>query len=99
MISSNSDLAKRIKYFKEDSEGVNYMCELMDTLVLEGKAEGRREMLIENVKLMYQNGMSISNISIALNLKETTVKKILSSKSSNSANYSNTDKMNYFEKE
>lgn len=83
------------------------MCELMDNLVLEGRAEGRkegkelgrREMLIENVKLMYRNGMSISNISIALDLAENTVKKILSSKSSNSANSSNTDKMNYFEKE
>lgn len=91
-------LAKRIKYFKEDSEGVNYMCELMDNLVLEGKEEGRREMLIENVKLMYQNGMSISNISIALNLKETTVKNIISSKNSVNTNSSNTDKMNYFEK-
>ena len=70
-------LAKRIKYFKEDSEGVNYMCELMDNLVLEGKEEGRREMLIENVKLMYRNGMSISNISTMLDLKETTVKKII----------------------
>lgn len=96
-------LAKRIKYFKEDSEGVNYMCELMDNLVLEGKAEGRelgrRETLIKTAKRMYQKGMSISDISTMLDLKETTVKKIIASKNSSSdTNSSSADKMNYFGK-
>lgn len=83
------------------------MCELMDNLVLEGRAEGRkegkelgrREMLIENVKLMYRNGMSSSDISTMLDLKETTVKKIIASKNSSSdTNSSSADKMNYFRK-
>lgn len=89
-------LAKRIKYFKEDSEGVNYMCELMDNLVLEGKELGRREILIKTTKRMYQKGMSISDISTMLDLKESIVEKIISSGSNSVTNSSNADKMNYF---
>lgn len=45
---------------------------------------------------MYQKGMSISDISTMLDLKESIVEKIISSGSNSVTNSSNADKMNYF---
>ena len=86
-------LAQRVKYFKEDYEGVNTMCEAVreffkDELAAgealsrakgreEGREEGRAENLANNILNAYKNGRTISDIASFLCISEEKVKAIL----------------------
>ncbi|WP_303766701.1 Rpn family recombination-promoting nuclease/putative transposase [Anaerobutyricum hallii] len=86
-------LAQRVKYLKEDYEGVNTMCEAVreffkDELAAgealsrakgraEGREEGRAESLINNVLNAYRKGWQIVDIADFLGISEEQVKKIL----------------------
>lgn len=86
-------LAQRVKYLKEDYEGVNTMCEAVreyfkDELAAgealsrakgreEGRAEGRTESLINNVLNAYRKGWQIVDIADFLGISEEQVKEIL----------------------
>lgn len=86
-------LAQRVKYLKEDYEGVNTMCEAVreffkDELAAgealsrakgraEGREGGRAESLINNVLNAYRKGWQIVDIADFLGISEEQVKKIL----------------------
>lgn len=86
-------LAQRVKYLKEDYEGVNTMCEAVreffkDELAAgealsrakgraEGREEGRAESLINNVLNAYRKGWQIVDIADFLGISEEQVKEIL----------------------
>lgn len=82
-------LAQRVKYLKEDYEGVNTMCEAVreffkDELAAgealsraKGRAEGKAESLINNVLNAYRKGWQIVDIADFLGISEEQVKEIL----------------------
>lgn len=43
-------LADRARYFKQDDKGVRKMCRAMEDLMLEERAEGKEEVVIEMLK-------------------------------------------------
>ena len=57
----NNILAQRVRYFKEEQEGVMVMCKEFEKLYAEGKAEGRAEgradAICKMIKKDYTNTM------------------------------------------
>lgn len=70
-------LAQRVKYFKEDDEGVTIMCELMDNIKKEGLEEGKREQLVESILGAYNDNWSISDIARFLKISSDEVRKVI----------------------
>lgn len=42
-VMNNAVLAKNVRYYKDDHEGVDYMCRISEEIWNDGKAEGRAE--------------------------------------------------------
>ena len=62
-------LADRVRYFKEDSEGVMKMCKISEDLINEGKAE--------IIAKMISNGLSYEEISQYIGLSVEEIKELV----------------------
>lgn len=67
-------LADRARYFKQNDKGVRQMCKAMEELYMEGRAEGKVEMVIE----MLKNGLAIDMIAKISKLTVENIKEIAS---------------------
>lgn len=67
-------LADRARYFKQNDKGVRQMCKAMEELYMEGRAEGKVEMVIEMIK----NGLAIDMIAKISKLTVENIKEIAS---------------------
>jgi len=75
-----SVLADRVKYFKEDKEGVNTMCRIMEELREETRIETQRKEKIKFAQKMIKDGSnSLEKISEFSGLSIEEVKKLASS--------------------
>ncbi len=56
-------LARNVRYYKDDAEGVDYMCRISEEIWEEGRQEGRRvgreegeqQMLVQNIRRLMEN--------------------------------------------
>ena len=69
---NNAVLAKNVRYYKDDQEGVDYMCRISEEIwndgKAEGKAEGRTEGRAEDVKALMES-LNISFVQACNSLK------------------------------
>lgn len=73
-------LEDRVRYFKEDEEGVAAMCRAVEELCDEAKNEGKNEEKLENAaKLLRQGKLTREEISEVLDIDIETVYKIAES--------------------
>ena len=70
------ELAKRADFFKHDNEGVSTMCEIMQNLQEEGRAEGREEERTSTAKKMLQFNEPIEKIAAYTSLSEERIKEL-----------------------
>lgn len=70
-------LAERVRYLKNDEQGVRVMCEVLERERAEGRAEGEMLCLIGQIIKKQAKGMESSEISEQLEEKEFVVSKIL----------------------
>ena len=56
------ELYDRVRFFKEEQEGVKIMCKLGEELLAEGRATGRAENAYDTAKLMLEDGEPIEKI-------------------------------------
>lgn len=71
----NRTIKKRVKFFKEDKEGVDIMCKAFDEIRYEGELIGQKKQSIETAKKMLNAGkFSISEIAEYADLDEAYVK-------------------------
>ncbi len=71
-VMNNAVLAKNVRYYKDDQEGVDYMCRISEEIwndgKAEGKAEGRTEGRAEDVKALMES-LNISFVQACNSLK------------------------------
>ena len=67
------ELAERVRYHKEDSEGVKAMCKIMEDIKNEGRAEGRAEGRNEIMAKMFRKGYSNEQVA---DLADKTVAEV-----------------------
>ena len=77
----NKVLAERVRYFKEETEGVRTMCKAMEDMRNEAAKEAVSEKLTPIVLKMMKNGDSIEEIADFLELTVEEVKELISVKS------------------
>ena len=70
------ELAKCADFFKHDNEGVSTMCEIMQNLQEEGRAEGREEERTSTAKKMLQFNEPIEKIAAYTSLSEERIKEL-----------------------
>ena len=77
-------LKKKTKYYKEDEEGVNFMCAIWDEVKEEGFAEGEakakaeaQKEKIQNIKNLLNAGVSLEMIAQGFSLSIDAVKLLL----------------------
>lgn len=71
-----SELAKRVDFLKHDNKGVKAMCEIMQKLQDEGRAEGRTEERYSTAKRMLIFNEPIEKIVAYTNLSEECIKEL-----------------------
>ncbi len=76
-----SVLADRVKYFKEEQEGNNTMCDIIEDLIEKGRNEVRKKEKINFAKnLIIEGSFNFEKISKLSGLTVDEVKNIASSK-------------------
>ena len=70
-----TELAERVRYFKEDEEGVRNMCRSIEEMLAENTAELKREFAMRMITL---GKNSLEEISECTNLDIETVRQIAS---------------------
>lgn len=73
----NKLLADRVRYFKEDKEGVAIMCREMEKMRDEAHAEGRAEEKRDMAIRMFDKGLDIKDISIYVDQSEEVIQNWL----------------------
>lgn len=85
----NKELADSVRYFKEDEEGVNIMCDLVKEIFRDeieevreegearGKAIGKAKERQEIIQAMYKNGLDVEFIAKNTNMSIDEVEKII----------------------
>ena len=48
-------LARNVRYYKDDAEGVDYMCRISKEIWEEGRQEGEQQMLVQNIRRLMEN--------------------------------------------
>ncbi len=48
-------LARNVRYYKDDAEGVDYMCRISEEIWEEGRQEGEQQMLVQNIRRLMEN--------------------------------------------
>jgi len=73
-----SELAERVRYFKEDSEGVKAMCRIMEDIEKKGIEKGRMEMLTDMILSMLRRkkkpALIAEDLEISLDMVLSTAK-------------------------
>ena len=75
------ELAKRVRFHKQDEKGVETMCEIIeeygDKRAAEALKQGAKQKAVEAARNFYENGASIELISKSLNMTPEQVKEIV----------------------
>jgi predicted transposase/invertase (TIGR01784 family) len=72
----DKDFAKVSKYYKENQEGVEAMCKIMEDMVNETARETARETAMEIAKNLIEEGMSYEQIAKVTGLPLEEVQKL-----------------------
>ena len=48
-------LARNVRYYKDDAEGMDYMCRISEEIWEEGRQEGEQQMLVQNIRRLMEN--------------------------------------------
>lgn len=70
-------LADRVRFFKEDQEGVKIMCRAMEDMRNESINEGKAEEKRETIMRLFSAGKDLETIAIATGLVQEDIQKVL----------------------
>ena len=71
------ELAKRVRFHKQDEKGVQNMCQIIEEYGDERAAEGAHEATLQAAKNFYANGVSVEVIAKSLNMTEEQINEIV----------------------
>ena len=75
------ELARRVRFHKQDEKGVQTMCKIVeeygDERAAEAFKQGEQKKAVEAAKNLYANGVSVSLIADSLNMTEEQIKEIV----------------------
>ena len=71
------ELAKRVRFHKQDEKGVQNMCQIIEEYGDERAAQGAHEATLQAAKNLYANGVSVEIIAKSLNMTEEQINEIV----------------------